>query len=890
MTLHFYVRFSSHFGQTLYLSGNCNALGNDHFSSAVALNYLNEEFWQGTVHFSDPSDLVELQYRYLLKENEGIQISEGFDDRTIQMSEYTGDLVFIDTWNNTGDIGNAFFTQPFQQVIAQFKIPSYKTKLNKYFTHEFRIKAPFLKAGEVIFITGSGKALHNWDNEKPILLVKGSRWWSVRMNLSKEQFPVTYKYGIYNLKKGRFIQFESGNDRVLQVEEIKNKTVILHDGFANLHPAQWKGAGVAIPVFSLRSKTGFGTGEFMDIKLLVDWAREVKLKLIQLLPINDTTATNSFKDSYPYAAISAFALHPLYLNLEKVAGKEGAMFMKPLKKKQLQLNQLPYLEYEQVMKFKRLALKELYESQKEQFHNNAAYFDFFELNRHWLVPYAAFSFLRDKYKTSDFSKWKSNSIYDENAIQRLVSPSQKHYSEVAVHYFTQFHLHLQLKEVTEYAHSNGIIVKGDIPIGIYRNSVDAWMEPALFNMNEQAGAPPDDFAVKGQNWGFPTYNWKKMQEDNFSWWCRRFGQMSGYFDAFRIDHILGFFRIWSIPIHAVEGVMGRFVPAIPVHINEFFEKRISYDRQRYCKPFINDEILFELFGEELEAVKDSFLDGFELKPSFNTQKKIADYFSNIQDDTNKIKYKLFDLVSNVILFEDDNKDEQNFHFRIGMEKTSSFRYLDLHSQQQLKELYVNYYYRRQDDFWKKEALNKLPSLKYCTNMLICGEDLGMVPACVPDVMTQLGIMSLEIQRMPKKDGQEFFPPPGAPYMSVVTPSTHDMSTIREWWEENRDKTQRFYNNELGHYGQAPLICESWISKEIIMQHLYSPAMLSIFQLQDLLGIDEKLKRKDASQERINIPADPDHYWQFRMHMNLEELLKETSFNTELKLAVLAADR
>src|SRR4029079_3498020 len=142
------------------------------------------------------------------------------------------------------------------------------------------------------------------------------------------------------------------------------------------------------------------------------------------------------------------------------------------------------------------------------------------------------------------------------------------------------------------------VLKGDIPIGIYRYGCDAWTNPSLYNMNEQAGAPPDDFAVKGQNWGFPTYNWSKMKENNFSWWRRRFDQMSNYFDAFRIDHILGFFRIWSIPENEVQGIMGRFIPALAVHVNEFGENGIWFDHYRYCKPYITDEVLNEIFGDQ----------------------------------------------------------------------------------------------------------------------------------------------------------------------------------------------------------------------------------------------------------------------------------------------------
>ncbi|MBP6025033.1 4-alpha-glucanotransferase [Ferruginibacter sp.] len=885
MTLHFYLRFSTKFGQTLYVSGNTKALGNDDFSEAFPLEYLNESLWHGSITIDAVKDINNIRYKYILREPGKEETVEFGDDRIIAIDTIMADeVVLVDTWNFAGETENVYFTQPFQDVLLKQPkaITALVAKVPKAYTHEFRVKAPVLKENEVVCVTGTAGNLNNWSTEKPVMLYKNKTWWKVKLNLAKETFPVSYKYGIYNIKDKKFISFEAGDNRTLIGDAAKKKITICHDGFANIKHTPWKGAGVAIPVFSLRSKNSFGTGEFTDLKLLVDWAKKTGLKLIQVLPLNDTTATHTWKDSYPYAAISAFALHPLFLNLEKVAGAAHAAIVKPLKKKQEQLNALPDMDYDSVIKFKLSAIKEIYAAKKDTFLNDTEYFEFFELNRHWLVPYAAFCFLRDKYTTSDFSQWKSNSEYDENAIQRLVSRSQKHYDEIAVHYFTQYHLHLQLKEATAYAHKNGIVVKGDIPIGIYRNSVDAWMAPSLYNMDAQAGAPPDDFAVKGQNWGFPTYNWKAMQENDFTWWRQRFEQMSNYFDAFRIDHILGFFRIWSIPLHAVEGIMGKFDPAIPVHINEFFEKNIAYEWHRYTKPYITDDILQQLFADEVDFVKENFLNGYELKETFNTQRKVENYFAAQKDSDNKIKSGLFDLISNVILFEEENSQGQKFHFRFGMEQTTSFLNLDAYAQQQLKELYVNYFFRRQDDFWRAEAMHKLPGLKRSTNMLICGEDLGMVPACVPDVMWQLGILSLEIQRMPKKTTTEFFHPNDAPYMSVVTPSTHDMSTIRGWWEEDRIKTQRFYNTVMGRYGEAPYFCEDWVNKEIVLEHLFSPAMWSVFQLQDLLGINKSLRREDPNEERINIPADPSHYWKYRMHMTLEELLKADEFNDDIK--------
>lgn len=887
MVIEFYIRFSTRYGQTLHVSGDTDSLGGFAVNKAIPLHYFNQEFWHGAVDTGDEPLGEEIGYRYILRDDKGEDEVEWGNDRKIKVEKGLEQVVLVDTWNHAGEIENAFFTKPFTDILLHQATES-KKEIPKKYTHEFRVKAPLLKANERICLLAEGI-------DEPCLMTRSGNWHITRMDISSQQIPFTYHYAVYNAADEKITIHETGGNRTLPPAGVTKKRTIVHDGFVHLPNNTWKGAGVAIPVFSLRSKNGFGTGEFTDIKLLTDWAKSVGLKMIQLLPVNDTTATHTIADSYPYAAISAFALHPIYLNLEKVAGKQHAGIIKALVKKQKQLDKARDVDYEQVMRFKQNALRELFELQKGTLKEDTVYFEFFEINRHWLVPYAAFCFLRDKYGTADFTKWKTNSRFDEDAIQKLASPSQKHYDEIAIHYFVQYHLHLQLKEATSYAHKNGIIVKGDIPIGVYRFGCDAWTDPGLYHMDSQAGAPPDDFAVKGQNWGFPTYNWQKMQEDGFSWWRKRFEQMSEYFDAFRIDHILGFFRIWSIPLDSVEGIMGRFVPAIPVDITEFQNRNIFFDHHRYCRPFINDQVLDELFGADAAYIKEHFLDQdngtYQLKEEFNTQRKLQLAFSNGHNGHKQyIKEGLYYLCSNVILFEEEGSNGRKFHFRIAMEQTSSYNWLNEHTKQQLKELYVNYFYHRQDDFWKKEALHKLPGLKSSTNMLVCGEDLGMVPHCVPEVMQQLGMLSLEIQRMPKKLGSEFFHPNDAPYMSVVTPSTHDMSTIRGWWEEDIAKTQRFYNQMLGHYGAAPYYCEPWISKAIIVQHLYSPAMWAIFQLQDLLGMDKDIRRQNPAEERINIPANPNHHWVYRMHLSLEELIKQKEFNEGLKDEITKSGR
>lgn len=347
----------------------------------------------------------------------------------------------------------------------------------------------------------------------------------------------------------------------------------------------------------------------------------------------------------------------------------------------------------------------------------------------------------------------------------------------------------------------------------------------------------------------------------------------------------------------VEGILGHFAPAIPVYRVEFQQRNIWFDHDRYTRPFINDAVLWEVFGTDSDYVKTNYLDHagnafYTLKEAYSTQRKIEACFRTKETSAfnDRIRQGLYDLLANVILLEAEGSGGQAFHFRITMESTSSFRYLEWHTQQQLKDLYINYFYQRQDAFWEKEAMRKLPALKRATNMLVFGEDLGMVPRCVPDVMRRLGILSMEIQRMPKNPAQEFSHPSEAPYLSLVTPSTHDMSTIRGWWEEDRVKIQEFYNRELGQWGEAPQFCEPWINKAIVLQHLQSPAQWCVFQLQDIMGMSEHFRRENPNDERINVPADPHHYWKYRMHLTLEELIGEKEFNAAFQEEVKASGR
>ena len=568
----------------------------------------------------------------------------------------------------------------------------------------------------------------------------------------------------------------------------------------------WKGAGTAIPVFALRSEDDFGVGEFLDLKKMVDWAVLTGQTFLQLLPVNDTTMFGTIDDSYPYNANSTFALHPQFINLPAA----GVPVDKEYLKLQKQLNSFvkdgrPETDYVSVNREKRRLLRKAFDANWKSLSRTKAYRNFLAANREWLIPYSRFCALRDEFGTPDFSQWGEFAVYDEARLERW---NKSHRSETDFNCFLQFHLDAQFRQVRDYAHSKGVVLKGDLPIGISRTSADAWQFPKLFNMDSQAGAPPDAFSADGQNWGFPTYNWEEMAKDGYAWWKARLRKMSEYFDAFRIDHILGFFRIWQIPVPEKSGLAGYFSPALP---------------------YSADELRSWGYGNRMDRfIEDPHRPGW-------------------------------------------------YHPRIDAKD--------------LGGLYIDFFYRRHNEFWKHNAMGKLSALLGSTNMLACGEDLGMIPACVPEVMQRLNILSLEIQRMPKDPAQTFADPARYPYGCVCTTSTHDMSPIRAWWEEDRSLSQRFYNEALGCGGAAPYFCEPWVCRRIVEQHLWSPAMLVILPLQDWLSISPELRYKgNPADERINVPAIPRYHWDYRMHLSLEELLAAKDFNTDVATLVKSSGR
>lgn len=746
------------------------------------------------------------------------------------------------------------------------------------------VRAPQLHDGERLGVLGADKALGAWDVQKilPMTQHTYNEWVADIDAAHLEGSHLEFKFVAFRNAKNELL-WETSMNRTVDLPEMKAGELVSYELDQALFALyNRKLAGTLVPVFSLRTRKSAGIGDFGDLKAMIDFVASTGQKVLQLLPINDTTITHTWTDSYPYSCISVFAIHPQYANLHALPELKDAKARAEAEKTRAELNALDKIDYEKVNDFKINYLRQIFNQEGEKMMKTAEYKAFFQDTKQWLVPYAQYSYLRDKNGTADFNQWPDHQVWDEAERKALADPKTAAYKNVAFFYFVQFVLDRQMQEAHEYAKAKGVILKGDIPIGVNRNGCDVWMEPKYFNLNGQAGAPPDDFSANGQNWGFPTYNWFEMLKDGCQWWNRRFQNMARYFDAYRIDHVLGFFRIWEIPVSSVHGLLGQFAPALAMSREEIESYGLHFQDERFTRPFITDWVLDRVFHERAGEVKEKYLDRldderYQMKPEVDTQRKVEALFADVTDEKELwLRDGLYALISDV-LFVRDHTNPGVFHPRISAQLDFIYESLYDNDKAAFNRLYNDYFYRRNNQFWYQEAMKKLPKLVQATRMLVCAEDLGMVPDCVPWVMDELKILSLELQSMPKDPSVKFGHLSRNPYRSVCTISSHDMPTLRMWWDENVQRTQEYYNTMLYRQGPAPHPLPGWLASDIISRHLTSPSMLCILSIQDWLATDEALRLPDADAERINIPANPKHYWRYRMHLNIEDLAADKRF-------------
>ena len=893
MKLKFTIQYGTQWGENLYVA--ITYTSRDATEKVRRLPMTTNDGWHWELETSAVESrqhpVESITYYYYVADAEGVELRREWTGvpRTYYF-DATKTFIMPDLWREV-PLQYHLFSRAYQvtsglssdETLHVQRVPLYRK------TIIFRVSAPQLKKGQSVAILGSHPALGSWSPARYLRMEPlGLCEWQLSVNVDAILLPLEFKYVIVDDATHALVAWEEGDNRIiegmlpLELTAVPDGTVLVVCGESlRVKEDIWRAAGVCVPVFSLRSTRSCGVGDFGDLRLLVDWAVTTGMKIIQLLPVNDTTATCSWSDSYPYNIVSAFALHPQYLDLQALGPLRDKKRMTAFLRQQRELNALNYTDYEAVQRVKFDYIREVFEERGRQTLETKEFRQWFEDNKVWLEPYAA---------------W---------VIRRQPDPAKLPTIELV--YFTQYHLHLQLKAAADYAREHGVVLKGDVPIGVNRDSVETAMHPNLFCLDSSTGAPPDNFSQNGQNWGFPTYNWENQGDRSrdsahqshgaplILWFQRRLRWMEQYFDAIRIDHVLGFFRIWEIPCDALFGLLGHFSPSLPMTQGEIEYFGLSFRKDLFTRPFINDKVLQRLFGLHVGYVKEHFLIPrsyglYDLKAEYDTQKKVCEAFEGKGDENSLwIRDGLYRLVSNVLFLEDPRQPEM-YHPRIGAWQEPVYDALTSEEKDAFMRLYNNYYYQRHNFFWGATALRRLSEVFGHTRMLCCAEDLGMLPECVQPVLDQLRILTLEIQSLPKESGFEFTHLDGNTYRSVATISTHDMAPLRLWWEESPERTQRYYVSMLQKQGRAPEHLPAHLAEEIIARHLYCPSMLCILSLQDWLAMDTELRSKHPREERINVPSDPYNRWKYRMHLSLEDLIAASKYNNKVRTMITRSNR
>lgn len=748
----------------------------------------------------------------------------------------------------------------------------------------FRLIEPAVPDGHRPAVVGAAAALGAWDVARAVPLEPSPYpWWEGNIGAAAG----AYKYVLLD-PEGSVTEWETGPDRVLPDLEGAGPVIVNDDEIRGL--AGWRGAGVAIPVFALRSDRDVGVGQFTDLEPLADWAAGVGLSVIQLLPVNDTVLHHDWDDSYPYNPTSVQALHPLYIDLDEVAGDDASLCAQ-IETARREVNDLPEIDYVRVMELKWGLLRAAYATAAATLDHDDDFADFVDREWEWLGPYSAWCALRDRNGTPDFRAWGGHALFDQSTVTTMATPGAAEYDDLRFHWFVQFHLHRQLTRAADYARSCGVALKGDLPIGVAPESAEVWAMPDLFHVGAQTGAPPDAFAVRGQNWQFPTYDWDRMAADGYGWWQSRFRALARYVDVYRIDHVLGFFRIWEIPPSADDGLLGHFRPSLPLNEDEVRAALDDVDLGRLMRPLIDPADLEARFGAHAALVRSEFLEEVDgllgLVSGAATQRRIMEAFDRgalaalPREDRSAVRRALLDAAAEVLLVDVDG----GYQPRISWEATEPYHRLTTDQQVRFDALAIDFFHHRHTVQWEQQGRITLPAVVAATDLLACGEDLGMVPDLVPRLMNEMGLLSLEIERMPKRLGAWIADPAEAPYLSVVSPSTHDTTTIRMWWEEDRALIDRYWREALRREGDAPATATPEVCETIMRRQLASPAMLCVIPMSDLLAMDGDLRREEIATERINDPANRHNKWRYRLQLTLDELAAADAFNHRLRAMI-----
>ena len=663
--------------------------------------------------------------------------------------------------------------------------------------------------------------------------------------------------------------------------------------------------GVAVPLGALYTKENPVIGEYPDLAVFAEFCKKSQIEIIQLLPVNDTGTQSS-----PYSGLSAYALHPIYIRLSDIPEFKALYEAdeKFRKKYDSFISKFGYAlryDYDGISKAKESLILDLYAS-SETYKNGKAdeKLSKFIKDNDWVKTYSVYKNLKHNYEQASWKSWhKEDQKKSAEEIAALWN-KKAFYKEHLFHAWCQMIAAEQLLEATKKVHELGIKIKGDMPILMNDDSCDAWAFPQFFNQELRAGSPVDNENPTGQNWGFPTYNWKNLKADGYSWWKKRLTLSEKFYDAYRLDHILGFFRIWAIPDTDANAINGHTEPYAALKIDDLYKLGFDDDRIRWLsQPHIPTGVIEDITWnhESAHKILSVFCDKIENEELWRFKKSVKGsqqiYWTNLSeycndDAANRIRQKLVEYWSNRTLLEvAKNKFVPLWIYF----KSTSWQTLNDREKDILKKEFDALDVKN-ETLWRKQSDEILSELTKSVKMTPCGEDLGVDIKCVPEIMQKNGILGLRVIRWSRKwaeNGQPYIPFADYNPLSVATTSVHDSSTIRQWWNEEKDSAKAFvYENaeafglkkdwaEAEKYSQTDFTPE--LAQKILAACTKANSMWLIVPIQDFLYMEKRYWLDNAADERINIPGSVTQFnWTYRLPLDIAELTNDDNLTEKIK--------
>lgn len=903
VSIQFRTKYSTYPGQELFVIGDHPLLGCWSRLNALRMTY-NENYgdsynWEVNIRIQTPdSQPVRLEYKYIvLTSCQDPSDKTPHDVRTEKEAEICWDtgsnrsIIVCNPDMTPMEISTYDLFQPPITMIQHiyFKLPFTSVVYSHNFDQKDSIVMPHRKPNTIqfhlrviaiqippdckVYVTGQHEFFHYWGKFfelKPL----NSIYWEFILELPEDTPPFEYKYLI--VKEGSQ-EWEERTNRRLQCPPNNANIVINHDWLYQSTPKNFKGAGILVALFSIHSKqTLTPIGEFMDIMKLVDWAVKANMLLIQLLPMQDNNVT-FLKNESPYRQISAFAFNPMYLTLRCIEGyEEGEV---PAR-----------LDFIGVTQFKLQKLDYIFNNKvdKNALRQDKNFIDFVENNSIWLLSYCYWCAHRGISLSNDPNSIPTWPAYDSIQIPDILTCTLEGINNACLKYaWIQYQCHMQLTVVSQYAVSQRVILACTITIGQSNESVDSWAHPELFDKNYTIGAPPDIFSFHGQNWFYPAWNWDEMAKDDYDWLRQQLGHMEKYFYACLFDHPLGLFRCWNIPSNTNNPLFGHFVPSLPIDIKDLHDLQIR-DISRLCRPLfpINDVISFALPEPTKEKLINSLATcengTWRFRAKFESDRDIIAVLKEFKKGCSLNDQLQFALAKRILLshFEsvclipDYKEPHRKYYPRYSMTDSTVFKSLPERDAQVLYKLFVDFYYRTNIGLWHEHGHRKLAILA-SSQMQLFGYDLGVTLNDEEKALHRVGICSFHVQRIPRESTTRFDLPSQFPYLSVCTPTPHDMQHLSLWWKNEQADVQQFYHQILKMDGSAPFRLNPKIAEGILKLHLNSNSMWCLHVFEDLFSLsdEEPIGKLAENSKWINDPS-KHNQWSYRINIDLEDLIEK----------------